>query len=74
MSRGGQSSACGLVFLLWAQASCAQVDSAPDVSLTWVEKYLTYRQDAEDLLTLTDAHFLAEITFDGERDFDGIHA
>lgn len=46
----------------------------PDVTLTWVEKYLTYAQDHEDRLTLTDAHFLAEIIFDSDRDFDAIHA
>jgi len=46
----------------------------PDVTLTWVEKYLTYSQDRDDRLTLTDAHFLAEVIFDGERDFDAIHA
>jgi hypothetical protein len=52
----------------------ASSDSPPDVTLTWVEKYLTYSQDHEDQLTLTDAHFLAEIIFDGDRDFDAIRA
>jgi hypothetical protein len=46
----------------------------PDVTMSWVEKYLTYSQDHEGELTLTDAHFLAEIIFDGERDFDAIDA
>ncbi len=52
----------------------AQAGAAPDVTLTWVEKYLTYTQDHEDRLSLTDAHFLAEVVFDGDRDFDAIHA
>lgn len=55
-------------------APLAHAGPAPDVTLTWVEKYLTYAQDHEDRLTLTDAHFLAEIIFDGDRDFDAIHA
>jgi hypothetical protein len=42
--------------------------------MTWVEKYVTYSQDREDRLTLTDAHFLAEIIFDGQRDWDAIQA
>jgi hypothetical protein len=42
--------------------------------MTWVEKYVTYRQDESGQLELTDVHFLAEIIFDGERDFDAIHA
>src|SRR5690606_2841230 len=55
-------------------APIAQAGPAPDVTMTWVEKYLTYRQDHEDRLTLTDAHFLAEIIFDGERDWDAVRA
>jgi hypothetical protein len=55
-------------------APAALSDPKPDVTLTWVEKYLTYAQDREDRLTLTDAHFLAEIIFDSDRDFDAIHA
>ena len=52
----------------------AHAGPAPDVTLTWVEKYLTYSQDHEDRLTLTDAHFLAEVIFDSDRDFDAIRA
>ncbi|MDX1482750.1 MAG: hypothetical protein R3315_13785 [Woeseiaceae bacterium] len=46
----------------------------PDVTMTWVEKYVTYRQRESGELELTDVHFLAEISFDGERDFDTIRA
>jgi len=45
-----------------------------DVDITWVEKYLTYEQDQEGQLRLTDVHFLAEVVFSGERDFDAISA
>jgi len=55
-------------------APAALSDPKPDVTLTWVEKYLTYAQDHENRLALTDAHFLAEIIFDGDRDFDAIRA
>ncbi len=55
-------------------APFASAAPAPDVTLTWVEKYLTYSQDRENRLTLTDAHFLAEIIFDSNRDFDAIRA
>lgn len=64
-----------LAVLVWCLfAPIAQAGPAPDVTMTWVEKYLTYRQDHEDRLTLTDAHFLAEIIFDGERDWDAVRA
>ncbi len=46
----------------------------PDVTMTWVEKYLTYEQTPDDQLNLTDVHFLAEIIFDGDRNFDAISA
>jgi hypothetical protein len=52
----------------------AQAATPPDITLTWVEKYLTYQQDHDNRLTLTDAHFLAEIIFDSDRDFDAIRA
>lgn len=45
-----------------------------DVTITWVEKYVTYEQSHSGELTMTDVHFLAEIIFDGERDFDAISA
>lgn len=46
----------------------------PDVTMTWVEKYVTYSQDPSGELQLTDVHMLAEIIFDGDRDFDAIRA
>ena len=46
----------------------------PDVTMTWVEKYVTYRQDDSGDLELTDVHFLAEVIFDGDRNFDAISA
>jgi hypothetical protein len=49
-------------------------DLSSDVTMTWVEKYVTYEQDHKGLLTLTDVHFLAEIIFEGDRDFDSIKA
>ena len=54
-------------------ASLASEDG-PDVTMTWVEKYVTYRQHDSGDLELTDVHFLAEIIFDGNRDFDAISA
>jgi hypothetical protein len=55
-------------------APSAYADPAPDVTMTWTEKYLTYSQDEQDRLTLTDVHFLAEVIFNGERDWDTIRA
>ena len=49
-------------------------DTPVDVSMTWVEKYVTYKQDDYGQLTQTDVHFLAEIIFDGDRDFNAISA
>jgi hypothetical protein len=63
-----------VALLCLSVAPLASAAPPPDVTLTWVEKYLTYAQDHENRLTLTDAHFLAEIIFDSERDFDTIHA
>lgn len=61
--------------LLWSLAApVAHAAPAPDVTMTWVEKYVTYSQDREDRLTLTDVHFLAEVIFTGERDWDAIRA
>ena len=59
---------------LSAQTAADAAQAKPDVNMTWVEKYLTYEQDAEGHLHLTDAHFLAEIIFDSARDFDAITA
>ena len=55
-------------------ASTADGDARSDVTMTWVEKYVTYRQNHRDELSLTDVHFLAEIIFDGDHDFDAIEA
>lgn len=55
-------------------APVAYPDSAPDVTMTWVEKYVTYSQDQDDRLTLTDVNFLAEVIFHGDRDWDAIRA
>ena len=72
----------GLILIAGAHLSACN-DSAPepeapdfsaDVTMTWVEKYVTYEQSAAGELTMTDVHFLAEIIFDGERDFDAISA
>jgi len=64
-----------IAFLLGSLvAAIAHAGPAPDVDITWVEKYLTYSQDSEDRLTLTDAHFLAEVIFSGKRDWDVIRA
>lgn len=68
------SFARSLLFLWVLIPTAAIAGQPPDVTLTWVEKYLTYSQDREDRLTLTDAHFLAEVIFDSERNFDAIHA
>ncbi len=62
-----------LTSLLLATGNAAAAAPA-DVTMTWVEKYLTFSQDHQDQLHLTDAHFLAEIIFDGARDFDAIGA
>lgn len=64
------------IALLFCLVAAPLVDAAqpPDVTMTWVEKYLTFRQEPDDRLTLTDAHFLAEIIFDGERDWESIEA
>lgn len=62
------------ILLCVLAGALAHAGPAPDVTMTWVEKYLTYTQDREDRLTLTDAHFLAEVIFHGERDFDAIRA
>ena len=51
-----------------------KADLSSDINMTWVEKYITYEQDHDGQLTMTDVHFLAEIIFDGERDFDAISA
>ena len=45
-----------------------------DIECTWVEKYITFRQDHSETLHLTDAHFLAEILIEGEHDFDSVSA
>lgn len=62
------------VLLCLLSAPALHAGPATDVTLTWVEKYLTYSQDKQDRLTLTDVHFLAEIAFDSDRDFDAIRA
>lgn len=70
---------CGMALLLIsacgdADIEVANVDLSSDINMTWVEKYITYEQDHDGQLTMTDVHFLAEIIFDGERDFNAISA
>lgn len=67
------------VIAILAVPACANSESpgtdlSSDVTMTWVEKYVTYQQDNDGDLTLTDVHFLAEIIFEGDRDFDAIDA
>ncbi len=68
------ASLCQVPFQAEAQDGTAGTTQSPDVTMTWVEKYLTYEQNQEGQLHLTDVHFLAEIIFDSERDFDAISA
>lgn len=46
----------------------------PDVDITWVEKYVTYAQDANDHLTATDYHFLAEVCYATAEQFTDVRA
>ena len=60
----------------WIKSASPQNEdiSKKDIECTWVEKYITFRQDHSDTLHLTDAHFLAEILIHGEDDFDSVSA
>ena len=60
----------------WTSSASPQNEDTlkKDVEGTWVEKYITYRQDHSGVLHLTDNHFLAEILIKGERDFHAVSA
>lgn len=58
--------------LLNPAAVSGQTGSGPD--MTWVEKYVTYAQDAEGHLRLTDVHFLSEVVFDVFDEMAGVEA
>ena len=60
----------------WTSSASPQNEdiSKKDIECTWVEKYITFRQDHSETLHLTDAHFLAEILIKSERDFHAVSA
>lgn len=60
----------------WIKSASPQNEntSKKDIEGTWVEKYITFRQDHSETLHLTDAHFLAEILIKDEQDFDSVSA
>ena len=45
-----------------------------DVDLTWVEKYVTYQQNADNSLTVTDFHFLSEVCYEESWQLDNVEA
>jgi hypothetical protein len=66
--------AASILIVSFGTACPPALAEGPDITMTWVEKYLTYSQDPSGELHLTDVHMLAEIIFDGDRNFDAIRA
>ena len=58
--------------LLETGAALGQPGVGPDI--TWVEKYVTYAQDSNGDLRLTDVHFLSEVVFDVFDDMKDVTA
>ncbi len=46
----------------------------PGIDITWVEKYVTYRQDHRGLIYPTDYHFLAETIYQETAQVEGVEA